>query len=140
MTTPFLTTLLRTSTIPVPTTVSTRRSLLYIGLGNLAAGDILQINSMFQVTNPYDKNVLLGAYITLNAGSVSHSNALMTAAGANITPDIHHDARTLALAYQMPQAMLDAYLTVVVYAASSNAQSGWELDADSGGLTGFVTN
>lgn len=126
--------------LPISLDSSVRRSLFYVCLGNLAAGDVICINSFFQVSLPHQYNVMVGKYLTLNAGSVSHGYAIHSANAKNITPAIHHDDHPMSMTYVVPAAKNNAYLTLVGYAAASNAQPYHALivDQGKGWLNGFL--
>lgn len=132
----------KTATLPIKTVASTKRSIYWIGLGDLYAGDILQVNVSFQLTKPssYNYNAMAGFYVTLAEGGVSHDYAIYPATVRNITSNMHHDRLPLSFTYVVPEDMSNTYLTVVGYAAASSAQSGDELivDQGKGRLSGLI--
>ncbi|HKB05388.1 MAG TPA: hypothetical protein VKD90_24400 [Gemmataceae bacterium] len=108
-------------------------TLYSLKLPDLKRGDVVQAHSQFEVTNDLGVNVMLAHSMLLHVKEtvVAHEDkpdgrVLCEYAGENITPGMHHGFRTLTGSIAVPDDG-DAWLSVVLYAASTGVPPGRRL-------------
>lgn len=129
----------KVSTLPVPIAADEthKRVIFSLIVPELAAGDILQVMSEFQVTNDLGYNVMCMSQVILaeNENAVV-GREITEANGRNVTPAAHHDSFP-----KVGSLTVDTegtkYVNVVAWCAASNAEPGASvtIDADYGRLS-----
>lgn len=124
-----------------------RYTTLYsLKLPRLRKGDVVQVHCQFEVTNDIGFNVMLAHSMLFHRketivkhGGQPDGHLLCEYAGENITPGMHHGFRTLMGSLVVPDDG-DAWVSVVIYAASDAAKPGDKVSVEKGygGLRAIV--
>jgi hypothetical protein len=121
-------------------------TLYSLKLPDLKIGDVVQAHSQFEVTNDLGFNVMIahamlvhGKETVVVEGDKPDGQVISEYAGENVTPDMHHAFRTLAGSFAA-SADGDAWLSVLIYAASDSPKPGDEIKVERGygGLRAIV--
>jgi hypothetical protein len=116
-----------------------RYTTLYaLKLPGLRAGDVVQAHAQFEVTNDLGVPVMVAHAMLVHPKRVvvAHAGAPPGAvvseyAGENVTPDMHHGFRTLVGSFAAA-ADGDAWLSVLIYAASQPPKAGEAVKVERG--------
>lgn len=113
-------------------------SLYSLKLPGLRKGDVVQVHSQFELTNDLGFNVMLAhaMLLTTNESIIKYGDKpsgiiLSNYAGENITRNMHHGFRTLVGSARIDEDG-DAYVSVIVYAASDASKPGDKLKVERG--------
>lgn len=106
---------------------ATKRVIYSIPLPDLAVGDLVQAWATFEVTNPYQFNVMVGRSLLIGATADAITGTeISEPATRNITPGNHHDHIQDFGSYRAPIALTGKFLNLIAYAGSSQAVAGDE--------------
>ncbi len=108
----------------------------------LKAGDIVEFNAAYQVTNNTLNNIMLAHDIFFGASPEVNETyrEIPVSTGYNCLPDIHHCPQHLSWAFEVLEDTEEVYLNLILYSAAMEAPSGIYIIVDQyGGLAGTVT-
>lgn len=96
-----------------------------IKLPNCAEGDLIKVRATFEVTNPYNYNIMVGrGFIIAKTATAVTGTEISEYATRNITPGMHHDHIQDFGSIRATAAMSGNYVNFVAYSGSSAAGSG----------------
>jgi len=121
------------STLPVTSTTYDFMVVYSQEIANIRPGDVIQVMSEFESTNPYDHVVMLGCRIVLGASSTDTGGTNITEDNVfNISPAMHHGTFTKVGTYVLDEAAPSAFVNVVAYARYKYAEPGDALTVEPG--------
>lgn len=139
-------------TVPVLMDVNTKATLMFLSVGPVASGDLLDIRAHIQATNENLLSIAWNMYVTLNvagdavswpntnlneAGTVTLGGQLDRATGRNLLRPIHHDGLVNSYLYPVPSSFQNFYvaLCVTVKPLTKGTVRGKVLNINYGALT-----
>jgi len=111
----------------------TKASIFSVLVPKITAGNILQITSEFEATNPFSYNTMIACWIILtNSPTATLGTLIDPANDFNISPAMHHGVTVKARNWQAPSTFTNLYVNTVAWAGSSNANPGDTLIIEQG--------
>lgn len=127
------------TSLPVTSDGSAKR-VVFSQQVSVRAGDVILVLAKFEITNPYQYNIMGARYTLLcNSAGATNGTEITEAASMNVTPAIHHDIHvdvgTMTVANGGTK-----YINVIAWAAASSpgANDALVVEQDYGRLSGVI--